>query len=139
MPINVSLLLTRAECDEVTKELDKRLNRLDIREQNYDYQKEIGTERATDLSEEKTGLNQRITFLSGYLLTLTAGTDEHEKTTDDLRKSNARLGEVEALMRKEGGAKAVLGQSILKETQGRSTSIEEDKADVVAHRATLTA
>ncbi|SHJ42803.1 hypothetical protein SAMN02745146_3135 [Hymenobacter daecheongensis DSM 21074] len=139
MAIDVTLLLTRAQCDEVTKELDKRLRRLDNKEQNYDYQDEVGGEFATDLNQELTGLNLRIANFDSYLATLTAGTPEHDRTTDDRRKADDRRGDIQAQQRKRGGPKVVLGQSALKETQSRSASLEEDKAAVVAHRATLSA
>jgi hypothetical protein len=139
MAIDVSLLLTRADCDAVTTEFDRRLRRLDNREENFDYQSETGTERAADLTDELSGLNSRVPFLGTYLATLTPGTTEHANTTDELRKKTDRRDELLSRQAKVGGVKAVLSQSELKETQSRSTSIEEDKALVVAHRATLPA
>ena len=139
MPIDVSLLLTRAQCDDVTEELDKRLRKLTNSEQNYDYQDEIGSERATELNQELAGLNGRIANFDAYLPTLTAGTDEFNRTTDERRKADDRRGDILAMQRTRGGVKAVLSQSALKETQSRAVSLQQDKAAVVTHRATLAA
>ena len=139
MPIDVSLLLTHADCDAVTTELNKRLRLLDNREGNFGYQTEVGTERAEDLTEELEGINKRISFLTSYLASLEADTTEHDRTTDELRRATDRHDELESQQGKRGGVKAVLSQSSLKETQSRSNSIEEDKVLVAAHRATLAA
>lgn len=139
MPIDVTLLLTQADCDAVTTELDKRLRLLENREENYGYQDEVGSERAQELTQELSGLNARVPFLTTYLGTLTAGTEEHERTTDELRRATDRRDHLAAQQRKRGGVKAVLSQSARKETQGRSASLEEDKATVATHRATLPA
>ncbi|TGE12248.1 hypothetical protein [Hymenobacter elongatus] len=139
MAIDVTLLLTRAQCDAVTTELDKRLRRLDNREQNFDYQDEISTERASELNAELIGLNNRITNLDTYLPTLAEGSKEHERSTDERRKADDRRGDIGAMLGKRGGVKAVLGQSALKETLSRSTSLEDDKTTVATHRASLAA
>lgn len=137
MAIDVKLLLNHAQCDAVTAELNKRIRRLGNKEDNYDYQDEIGSERAAELNQELKGLNVRIANHDSYLATLTEGTTEYERTTDERRKDDDRRGEILAQQRKRGGAKVVLGQSALKETQSRTTSLEEDKVAVAAHRATL--
>ncbi|PJJ53248.1 hypothetical protein [Hymenobacter chitinivorans] len=139
MAIDVKLLLTRPQCDAVTTELDKRIRRLDNKESNYDYQDEVGSERATELNDELKGLNVRIANHDSYLATLTEGSTEYERTVDERRKDDDRRGDILAQQRKRGGVKVVLGQSALKETQSRSTSLEEDKAAVAAHRSTLSA
>ncbi|UOQ72875.1 hypothetical protein [Hymenobacter cellulosilyticus] len=139
MAIDVKLLLTRAQCDAVTTELDKRIRRLENKESNYDYQDEVGSERATELNDELKGLNVRIANHDSYLATLTEGSTEYERTMDARRKDDDRRGDILAQQRKRGGVKVVLGQSALKETQSRSTSLEEDKAAVAAHRPTLAA
>ncbi|WP_035557891.1 hypothetical protein [Hymenobacter sp. IS2118] len=139
MAIDVTLLLTRADCDAVTETFDQRLRLLDNREANFGYQSEVGTARATDLTDELRGLNSRVPFLTTYLATLTAGTTEHTTTTDELRKKTDRRDELLSRQAKVGGVPAVLRQSELKEAQRRSASIEEDKALVVARRATLSA
>jgi hypothetical protein len=139
MPIDVTLLLTHADCDAVATVLDKRLRLLDNREENFDYQDEVGSDRAQEITQELSGLNTRIPFLNNYLSTLVAGSKEHAHTIEELRKFNSRRDELLAQQHKLGGVKAVLSQSSLKETQSRSASIEADKALVIAHRATLPA
>ena len=139
MAIDVTLLLNHADCDAVTEAFDQRLRLLDNREENFGYQSEVGTTRATGLTDELKGLNSRVPFLTTYLATLVLGTTEHTATTDELRKKTDRRDELVSRQAKVGGVKAVLSQSELKEAQVRSASIEEDKALVVAHRATLPA
>ena len=64
IPIDVTLLLTRADYDAVTTELDKRLRLLDNREENFGYQDEVGSDRAEALTQELSGLNSRVPFLT---------------------------------------------------------------------------
>ncbi|GAA4392530.1 hypothetical protein [Hymenobacter koreensis] len=139
MPLDVTLLLTRPQCDAVTEELDKRLRLLSNREENFEYRDEVGTERATELNEELAGLNQRIASLDAYLPTLTAGTAEQKRAANERRRADDRRGEVLAQQDARGGVPAVLAQSLLREIQSRTAVINEDKAQVAAHRNTLPA
>ena len=71
-------------------------------------------------------------YLTSYLGTLTAGTDELRRATD-------RRDELLSQQKKRGGVQAVLSQSALQETQARRASSAKDKVLVAGRRAALPA
>ena len=139
MAIDVTLLKTRAECDQVTSALADRITTLTKRQTDLTYSAATATERAQGYSDELTDLVADIAADDAAIPTLTAGSERRLAREDRRRKTNDRREEVLALQRELGGAAAVLRQSELKETEGRIASIEADVALVAAHKPTLSA
>lgn len=137
MAIDVTLLKTRAECDQATGAYDERVGVLNKRRTDFAYSASGATERAQAYSNELTDLVADIAADDAAIPTLTVDSERRLQREDRRRKANDRREEVLALQRKLGGVDALLRQSELKETEGRIASLQADAAEVATHKATL--
>jgi len=137
MAIDVTLLKTRAECEQAESAYDERTEVLNKRRSDIAYSSKVATDRAQGYADELTDLNANIAAADLAIPTLTPGGQRRIDRENERRRDDDRRGEVQAQQLAAGGVAAVLRQSELKETDGRIASLAEDKATVVAHKDTL--
>lgn len=137
MALSVNLLTTAAQCDAIIAQLDDRLRVITKREGDFDYQRDNATDTATDVSARLTRLTSKITELTTSLAALTAGTDEHRRTDEELTDAQYEQKKLTFRQADRGPVYLLLREADVDEAQSHRTSLEASRAAVVARRAQL--
>jgi DNA repair exonuclease SbcCD ATPase subunit len=137
MALSVHLLTTAAQCDAVTKSLDERLKTIAKRESDLDYQLDLAAEGATSIKDRLKRLASKIAELTSSLAELTPGTDEYNQTDEELADAVHEQKKLNFRQLEKGPVYLVLREAAADEYQARRTTLEADKAAVVARKAEL--
>ena len=139
MAFPVELLTTRALCDEATAELDTELDELTFRQTTYDHRNDKAADRATDLGEEITILDQDITSLNSQLDTLAADSKYRPRREAVRRAATTRRGDLGAAQTTRGPVAAFRLAVNARQVAAQLAELTQAKTEVAVHRATLPA
>lgn len=139
MAYPVELLTDQAMCDEALDDIQTELDDLAFRQTSYDHRDGKATARAADITEEITGLDQDITSLNSQLATMAADSKFRPRREAELRTAVKRRGDLGAAQTTRGPVAAFRVAVDLRQVVVQIDELNQAKAAVTAHRATVPA
>jgi len=136
----VELLTTIALCDAAEAEVDNEIVDLEHRKSNYTYNNGKASERAEDVTEEIETLDSDIAKYNADIPGMKAG-KMRLKREAELRAAVKRRGDLGATLQSttQGPVGAYRVAVDLRQITKSLDVLAEAKADIIAHRDTLTA
>jgi hypothetical protein len=135
------LLTTIALCDAAEAEIDSEITDVKHQQDNYAYSKGKASERAEEVNQEIATLDSDIAKYNADIPGMTPGSKNRLKREAELRTAVKRRGDLGALLQSntQGPVGAYRVAVNLRQVVKSLEVLNEAKADIIAHRDTLTA
>ncbi|MFD2784132.1 hypothetical protein [Hymenobacter rubripertinctus] len=137
--IDYTILITRADCDTATAELDFELKTFSTRDATLDLADERGDRAQASASAQLASLDGRIAAAENLLAATGIAAELREATTDDLALLRAQRTKLDKRTRQQGGVRRFLAAVDAQQVADQVATLTAARAGVAAHRATLPA
>jgi hypothetical protein len=137
MALTLTLLTTKAECDEAFASLAAELDTYAQRDSNLDFADRQADRASTGAAAQLAGVTAEIAGLTAMLAVPGLSPAQRRTTESKLRRANDRKDNLTERGQARTGAAAFLAEVDAEQVAAQVATLTQAQAAVTAHRATL--